>query len=314
MILFLLFISIIGGLFVFNSYLEKRAEVTYPPNGKFVTVDGLKLHYIMKGTGKPIVFLHGGVYAGNDYNRLIDLAAALGFQAISFDRPGYGYSERAKMKAATPVEQARLIHKAITKIQAEKPIIAGHSMSGTIALSLALGYPNDISGIILIGANAMYNDGNAANSGHPLSKLAAIPLLGNVILAILLGLIKRVFARILLKTSFEPERAPAGYVKTFTQFGMRFNQLKSLLMDADTFYKTAGKISARYHEITIPAIVMIGENDPLGSVEQAKRLKGDISHAHFIVLSNAAHMLPQNHPDLVMDAINHSMSNGIFKE
>ena len=36
-----------------------QAELDYLPKGRFVTVDGVRLHYVEKGTGPPVVFLHG---------------------------------------------------------------------------------------------------------------------------------------------------------------------------------------------------------------------------------------------------------------
>ena len=36
-----------------------RAEREHPPKGAFVTVDGVRLHYVVRGSGRPVVFLHG---------------------------------------------------------------------------------------------------------------------------------------------------------------------------------------------------------------------------------------------------------------
>ena len=36
-----------------------KAEREHPPKGRFVTVDGVRLHYLERGSGRPVVFLHG---------------------------------------------------------------------------------------------------------------------------------------------------------------------------------------------------------------------------------------------------------------
>lgn len=36
-----------------------QAERTYLPKGRFVTADGVRLHYVERGSGPPVVFLHG---------------------------------------------------------------------------------------------------------------------------------------------------------------------------------------------------------------------------------------------------------------
>lgn len=44
---------------VFNRVLAKKAERRNPPMGRFITVDGVRLHYVERGTGSPLVLLHG---------------------------------------------------------------------------------------------------------------------------------------------------------------------------------------------------------------------------------------------------------------
>ena len=111
---------LIVGLFAYHRYSLQQTEKKYPPDGEFVTVEGVKLHYISKGEGKTVVFLHGGILTGNDFRDAIDLAAEQGYRAIAFDRPGYGYSERPKNKRVTPRDQVRLIHGALRQLGCPK--------------------------------------------------------------------------------------------------------------------------------------------------------------------------------------------------
>jgi hypothetical protein len=42
-----------------NRWLAQKAERRNPPLGRFITVDGVRLHYVERGTGTPLVLLHG---------------------------------------------------------------------------------------------------------------------------------------------------------------------------------------------------------------------------------------------------------------
>ena len=42
-----------------NRWLAKKAERRNPPIGRFVTVGGTRLHYVDRGTGTPLILLHG---------------------------------------------------------------------------------------------------------------------------------------------------------------------------------------------------------------------------------------------------------------
>lgn len=101
-----------GFLVVWKISFQENGKAI-PAEGQFMTVEGITLHYISKGEGRPVVFLHGGVLTGNDFRESIDLAASAGYHGIAFDRPGYGHSERPIGEPVTPRTQARLLHEAL---------------------------------------------------------------------------------------------------------------------------------------------------------------------------------------------------------
>jgi len=304
MLVVALFIVVLaGGLIWYNRYRCRAAEAQFPPNGQFVTVEGNKLHYIKKGTGQPVVFLHGGVLTGNDFAKAIDLASEQGYLAIAFDRPGYGYSERPRNEQVTPAVQARLIHGALQKLGIEKPILVAHSWSGAMVLSYALSYPDDISGIVTLGA-AVYKEGYPAEHGDPISTLVTTPFIGDVFLYTLLkSPLGTALAKKVVKETFAPEPVPAGYGEAALALWLRPKQFRANREDVLAFTPFAAETSKRYKEIQHPVVIAVGEDDPFGTIEQAHRLKQDIPHAQLMILPDVAHMIPQNHPELVMEAI-----------
>jgi hypothetical protein len=86
-----------------NRWLARRAERRNPPIGKFITVHGVRLHYVERGAGRPLVLLHGNGSMIQDFHSsgLIDLAAKK-YRVIAFDRPGFGYSPRPRRTVWTP--------------------------------------------------------------------------------------------------------------------------------------------------------------------------------------------------------------------
>jgi len=53
----------LAGLAVNAWLVARRVERAAPPLGRFVEVDGAKLHYVDRGEGPPVVMIHG--IAGN---------------------------------------------------------------------------------------------------------------------------------------------------------------------------------------------------------------------------------------------------------
>jgi hypothetical protein len=64
-------------LALINHRLARKAERDNPPAGHFLEVNGVKLHYVERGSGPPLVLLHGNFSMVQDFESsgLIDLAA-----------------------------------------------------------------------------------------------------------------------------------------------------------------------------------------------------------------------------------------------
>jgi hypothetical protein len=60
-----------------NRSLARKAERRNPPLGRFITVGDVRLHYLERGTGTPLILLHGNGSMIQDFQSsgLIDLAA-----------------------------------------------------------------------------------------------------------------------------------------------------------------------------------------------------------------------------------------------
>ena len=79
----------------------RKTEREYLPTGRFITVDGVRLHYIEKGEGPPVVLLYGNVVTAEDFRTsgVLELLAGR-HRVIAFDRPGFGYNDRPHGSAA----------------------------------------------------------------------------------------------------------------------------------------------------------------------------------------------------------------------
>ena len=74
-----------GGL---TLWLTQRANAAFPPLGRFVTVDGARLHVVVKGEGPAIVLLHGAFGTLHDFTNTIADDLARTHRVVAIDRPG----------------------------------------------------------------------------------------------------------------------------------------------------------------------------------------------------------------------------------
>jgi len=292
-----------GGLWGYSHYRNKKVESSYPPKGSFVDVEGIRLHYVSQGSGVPVVFLHGGILSSYDFERVLEIAAGQSYRAIAFDRPGYGHSDRPDGTAISVDTQASLIHSALKQLGVDKPILVGHSWSGSLIFSYALQFPQDVAGIVALGA-AMYKEGYPAENGDPISRLVTTPIIGSLLLHTLLrSPLGTWMTDRVLQATFEPEQIPSGYREAVHALWLRPKQFRANREDILAFPPSASKNSPSYRNIKLPVLIAAGEDDPFGVTEQAMRLKRDLPHAELVVLPQVAHMIPQNHPDLVVGLV-----------
>lgn len=140
-----------------TDYLVHQAEVRYPPQGRFIFVEGVQLHYVSRGTGRPVVLIHGDGGSTYDWTMSSCHGIARKYQATAFDRPGFGYCGRPA-DSASPSAQAHLIHAAVKELNIEQPVLVGHSRGGVIATTYAMYYPEDVEGVVTLGSGIFYQD------------------------------------------------------------------------------------------------------------------------------------------------------------
>ena len=92
---------------VVNRSLARKAERDNPPLGQFIEVNGVRLHYLERGSGEPLVLLHGNGSMIEDFESSgLIKRASKNYRVIAFDRPGFGHSERPRNVVWTPERQA----------------------------------------------------------------------------------------------------------------------------------------------------------------------------------------------------------------
>ena len=125
LIVFLIGAIVFGALGVFTVASVGAIERAHPPSGRFIEVEGGRLHLVELGRAdaQTIVLLHGAAVNHGDMRLALGDRLAAHYRVILIDRPGHGWSERPGGSAdASPARQAKLIHQALTKIGISRAI------------------------------------------------------------------------------------------------------------------------------------------------------------------------------------------------
>lgn len=118
---------------------------------KRVTVGVHDVHYLVGGSGEPVVLLHG-IFAEKDH--WVEFARPLtrSYRVIAPDLPGFGESGRLPDQTYDYAAQTERLKTLLDVLGVQRAHLAGSSMGGTLAALFALRYPDRVASVAFIGA------------------------------------------------------------------------------------------------------------------------------------------------------------------
>jgi pimeloyl-ACP methyl ester carboxylesterase len=113
-----------------------------------VTLDGIRLDCEVRGSGEPVVLIHGAFIA-EAYAPLCAEPALAGYKLIRYHRRGYAGSSRATAPFSI-AQQAADCRDLLRQLGIERAHIVGHSSGGAIALQLVVDAPEVVHSLVLL--------------------------------------------------------------------------------------------------------------------------------------------------------------------
>lgn len=296
-----------GGAAGFNALRAKRANDAHPPLGEFVTVDGVKLHYLAKGKGPTVVLVHGNGTMIEDWiaSGVFD-GLAKTHRVIAFDRPGFGHSERPRSVVWTPAAQARILDKALSSLGETGFTVVGHSFGTMVALAMALDHPKRVSSLVLLGGYYYPTARLDALMAAP----PAIPIIGDAIRYTVSPLLGAALKPGMEKQVFGPAKVSQGWREHFPfEMTLRPSQIRAASADAALMVPAANSLSKRLPELKVPVTIIAGASDRvIDPGPQSERLAAEIDDSDLIMVKGAGHMVHHTATPLVLEAITKAAS------
>jgi pimeloyl-ACP methyl ester carboxylesterase len=130
--------------------------------------NGVELHYVIKGTGDPVLFVHGSLSDYSYWTREVEKFSKY-YKAISYSRRYNFPNHNVPEDHYSAVTDAKDLAAFITKLKLKKVNIVGHSYGALTALFLAKAHSELINSVILCEPPAIsllnYLQGDKADTG-----------------------------------------------------------------------------------------------------------------------------------------------------
>ncbi|MCZ6841594.1 MAG: alpha/beta hydrolase [SAR324 cluster bacterium] len=291
---------LLGALHFYTRSLVRRAERAFPPLGQFVEVEGIRLHYLVKGQGPPLVLLHGAFGALQDFAGPLLDGAARHFRVYAFDRPGHGYSGRDFSEVGTPAVQARLIHGALRKLGVERPLLAGFSLGGSVVLAHALHYADDTAGVVMLNGTAFPGASKTEKEYY----IPLIPLLGPLLVHTVMMPLGLLLAPALIAKVFSPLPVPDSFARSPVPLTLRPFSFKANAEDMRIIRSELRKQGRHYGGIRAPVVMLAGEADVVvGPQVHVWPLRKLLARCEVRMLPGVGHQILYTHHKEILAAL-----------
>jgi pimeloyl-ACP methyl ester carboxylesterase len=273
-------------------------EEPRPPNknalySKTLLIDGIKIHFVEAGEGRPLLFLHGLGGSWEDWAANLK-SFAPSHRAMAIDFPGFGDSDKPELDYSIEWLTG-IVEKFLEGRKLDRVTVVGHSMGGLVALNLAFQSRSRVEKLIV--ADVVGIEDKAEFLSYLLTKKIIRansrwePIEG-VMRDQFKGMIE-IFAKLHgPKTSKELfQSAPKSPVTGNPLVPMTpAVQMCASIIDFDIRPKLAS--------IPQPTLILWGEKDPIAPPRDAVYLKGKIPRATLTILGGCGHSPMQEQPAL----------------
>ncbi|MBW2637474.1 MAG: alpha/beta fold hydrolase [Deltaproteobacteria bacterium] len=247
--------------------------------GTFIDLEGHTTHYLEKGTGKPIILIHGFFYNSCMWEKNFHVLAEK-FRVFAIDLWGFGYSTREPLDYGYPLYEKQ-IFAFMDALGIEKATLIGQSMGGGTCLRLAAHHRDRVENMVLVSPAGL------ANPYPFIARLPTLPGVGEFLLR-MPGNISR---RIILWNFFYNRKliTDSDFEKVTRPHKIRGSAKAMLKILRARFFDTLISEIKSLGETDIPTLIVWGRQDKGIPLEKGIQLNSIIKESRLEILDRAGH-------------------------
>lgn len=270
-------------------------------HGFLNSFDETKLFYTVEGTGLPLVFCYGLVCSSLHWTYQIQKLRE-SHQTIWFDYRGHQNSETPKdLKTMNVEAMGKDLGTILDGLEIDRAVLLGHSMGVNVVLDYYQKNPDRVAGMVLANgtprapAETIFSM-NVTQKGFEVLQMLndASPTLFRKIWELQKD--NRLVRTIVSLAGFNPHLTPKEdiqkYINEFVEMDPKL--FLTLLQNYDQFDATAW-----LHEISVPTLILAGENDKVIPLKQQKLMHQLIPDSKLEVIAHGSHCPQMDLPQLV---------------
>ncbi|HEY3310915.1 MAG TPA: alpha/beta hydrolase [Anaerolineales bacterium] len=249
-----------------------------------ITTDQGIVHYEVYGRGRPVILLHGWL---GSWGLWQETMTYLGRFYRTYALDFWGFGESGKKRDTYDVQDfVALVDQFMDRLGIAQAPLVGHSMGGTVSLSVAIKYPKRVSKVVIIGSPIV-----GSSLALPL-KLSGYRFIASMLFNMMWAF------RGAMKVA-------SPFICTDPRFPKMMDQdltkltVESFLLSIASLRRT--DLRPMLPQIKIPVMGMFGERDNIVDPQQWEPLLAGVPHAKIVRWQRAQHFIMLDTPQEFME-------------
>lgn len=252
-----------------------------------IMTDQGSVHYEVFGRGRPVILLHGWLGSWGLWQKTMDYLSLGNYRTYALDFWGFGESDKRRESYAVQ-DFVNLVDQFMDQLGLNEAPLVGHSMGGTVSLSVAIRYPQRVSKVVVIGSPI---DGASLAL---LLKLAGMRpfawLVYHTMWVLKLGI--RITSPLITRDQSWPDMISQDLSQV---------TLESFLMSIASLRRT--NLLPHLSSLRKPVLGMYGDRDVIVNPNQWKLVHHNIRDSQVVRFSASGHFIMLDEPDRFMQTL-----------
>lgn len=295
-------------------------ETRFPRGRQTLTIldannQPVSIAYGEKGTGQPIVFVHGVASWSYTWRYNIDPLAEQ-FRVICFDAKGSGFSDKP-LRPEKPDHKVVELERVIRGLCDQPVVIVAESLGALVALGMVQAHPELVDRLVLINVPIFTRE----LPNWVMRLLAEVPI--DIVRTVDQLRLAKLFAPVLHSVVYElreevvanrnhitPEDVywstypqvefPDTLTKLAQEFQLSAHEMRLHAQGKPNLLRT---VQENLPQITCPTLILWAEHDRWFPVSHGKQLHDRLSNSKFRVIPNCGHYAAAGQPEFVNSEI-----------
>jgi len=237
------------------------------------------VHYEVFGRGRPVILLHGWLESWGLWQETMDFLGD-SYRTYAIDFWGFGESDK-KRESFTVPDFVLLVNDFMEQLGIKHAPLVGHSMGGTVSLSVAINHPQRVSKVVVIGSPI------EGSSLSVLLKLASIRTIANLVYRMMAVL--KIGIRLAAPIITRESQWPAMIYRDLNQV-----TLESFLLSISSLRQT--DLTPHLAPIYQPVMGMYGDRDVIVNPNQWNLLDANLQRVRIERFRRAGHFIMLDEP------------------